>query len=227
MSAVARFDRVARPYRCMEYFTFGPYLQKCRRLRISEMISSRSVLVYGDGDGRFLAELARSIPKIPITAIDASRAMLHQVAQRLPEEADTRLVHADALECDARGLRDAPFDLIVTHFFLDCFNETELALLLLRVNAAAAERAMWVVSEFAIPPSNPTRLLAALVVRSLYLGFGLLTGLKTRRLPDYGRVMRKAGWVLENQRESLFGLLVSERWRRRDSHGTNSAIDPT
>jgi SAM-dependent methyltransferase len=225
MSAFAGFDRVARLYCWMEYFCFGPYLQKCRRLRLSEMTSSRSVLVYGDGDGRFLAELARSLPNTPIAAIDVSGAMLREVERRLPREADVRLVHANALECGATGFPEAPFDLIVTHFFLDCFDEAELALLLSRVNAAAEEHAMWVVSDFAIPRRNPARLLAALIVRSLYLGFGLLTGLKTRRLPDHGRVMRQTGWVLESRRELLFGLMVSERWRRRASHESNSRLN--
>ena len=53
-----------------------------------------------------------------------------------------------------------------------------------------------------------------LIVRGLYLAFALLTGLKTRRLPDHARVMRDAGWLLEGRRELLWGLLVSERWRR-------------
>jgi hypothetical protein len=42
----------------------------------------------------------------------------------------------------------------------------------------------------------------------------LLTGLRTRRLPDHGRVMREAGWSLEDRRTLLEGLLISERWRR-------------
>jgi hypothetical protein len=41
-----------------------------------------------------------------------------------------------------------------------------------------------------------------------------LTGLRTRRLPDHGHVMRKAGWVLEDKRQLLLGLLASERWHR-------------
>jgi hypothetical protein len=86
--------------------------------------------------------------------------------------------------------------------------------LLSRVNAAVTENALWVVSEFAIPQRNPARLVGLLILRGLYLAFGLLTGMRTRRLPDYGRVMREAGWVLEDRRESLLGLLVSESWRR-------------
>jgi len=103
--------------------------------------------------------------------------------------------------------------LIVSHFFLDCFSELEVAQLLTRVRDAVCEDAIWIVSDFAIPQQSPARQMATLIVRILYVAFGLLTGLATRRLPDHGRMMREAGWTLEDCRELLFGLLVSERWR--------------
>jgi ubiquinone/menaquinone biosynthesis C-methylase UbiE len=216
MSRPARFGRLARVYRWMEYFSFGPYLQRCRMLRIAELIACRSALVYGDGDGRFLAELVRSAPGIRIAAVDASSEMLRQAAKRRPLEA--RLVQADALACEVSAFPEAPFDLIVSHFFLDCFDEEELSTLLARVNAAVGEGAVWVVSDFAIPPQPVARQLGRLVVGGLYLAFGLLTGLRTRRLPDHGRVMRECGWRLEDRRTLLLGLLASERWRRLLSH---------
>jgi|HubBroStandDraft_5_1064220.scaffolds.fasta_scaffold207397_2 SAM-dependent methyltransferase len=214
MSSLAAFDRLARAYRWMEYFSFGPYLQQCRRLRLAEMASFQRALVYGDGDGRFLAELVRCSAEIHATAVDASSKMLLRLAHRLPSRAQVRLVHADALACPPAEFPDAPFDLIVSHFFLDCFNEAEIASLVACVNAAAAKTTHWVVSDFAIPRRQPARLVAAVIVRGLYIAFGLLTGLKTRSLPDHARVMRESGWVLEDRRELLAGLLMSECWRR-------------
>lgn len=214
MNAAAQFDRLARVYRWMEYFSFGPYLQQCRNLRMDEMTSCKRALVFGDGDGRFLAELVRRAPAMQATAVDASSRMLHHLAHRLPPKAQVLLVHADALECEPAEFPDAPFDLVVSHFFLDCFNETEIASFVARVNVAVEKRALWMVSDFAIPPRNPARFLGTLIVRGLYLAFGLLTGLRTRRLPDHARVMREAGWMLQDRRELLLGLLVSERWRQ-------------
>jgi cyclopropane fatty-acyl-phospholipid synthase-like methyltransferase len=214
MKAPANFGRLARAYRWMEYFSFGPYLQQCRRLRLAEMASSRRALIYGDGDGRFLATLMEDRPTIHVVAVDASNEMLQQAARRLPSGVNVRLVHADALECDLAEFPEAPFDLVVTHFFLDCFHEGELTPWLSQVNAAVAENALWVLSEFAIPKRNPARLAGMLIVRGLYLIFGLLTGLRTRRLPEHERIMQSAGWVLEDRRELLLGILVSETWRR-------------
>jgi ubiquinone/menaquinone biosynthesis C-methylase UbiE len=214
MNAPARFGRLAHAYRWMEYFSFGPYLKQCRESRISEMTNCRGALVFGDGDGRFLTELVRHSPKMQVTAVDASREMLRQTERRLPPEAQVRLVHRDALECEPTELSEAQIDLVVSHFFFDCFDEEELASLLATVNTAVDDSAIWVISDFAIPQRVVARQLGMLIVRGLYLAFGLLTGLRTRLLPDHGRVMREAGWVLEDKRHFLLGLLASERWRR-------------
>jgi ubiquinone/menaquinone biosynthesis C-methylase UbiE len=213
MSQPANFGRLARLYRWMEYFSFGPYLAECRNLRLAEASVYQHALVYGDGDGRFLARLLRSAPGIQVAAIDSSARMLQQAARRLPAGSRVRLVQADALACQPAGFPEVPFDLIVSHFFLDCFNEEEIAQLLTCVRGAVAENAIWIVSDFAIPQHAPARQIGTLIIRSLYLAFGLLTGLKARHLPDHGRMMREAGWQLENRKELLFGLLISERWR--------------
>lgn len=213
MNTPARFGHLAWAYRWMEYFSFGPYLQQCRRLRIREMVTCRRAMVYGDGDGRFLSQLVRRAPGIKVLAVDASEEMLRRAAQRLPSNAEVRLVKADALTYQAATLPEASFDLIVSHFFLDCFEEDQLTTLLARVNSAAAEGAMWVISEFAIPDRPVAREAGRLVVSALYFAFALLTGLRTRHLPDHGRVMRKAGWRLEERSTLLLGLLTSERWR--------------
>ena len=211
MRKIARFDRLARLYFWMEYFSFGPYLQRCRCLRLVEMRNRKRALIYGDGDGRFLAKLVRVAPALQITAVDASDAMLRRARLRLPANASVQWVHADARQWEPPRSR---FDLIVSHFFLDCFDEDEVAGIVSRVNAAAADDAMWVVSEFAIPRGPFAGRAGRLIVSALYLAFGWMTGLTVRRLPDYAGVLRHAGWQLEDRRQLLRGLLVSEIWRR-------------
>ena len=184
---------------------------------MDEAAQNHRALVYGDGDGRFLAELVKRAPVMRAAAVDASAKMLSQTARKLPAGTRVRLVHSDALACEPAQFPDAPFDLVVSHFFLDCFTEPEIGLLVSRVDKAVCDDAIWIVSDFAIPQRAPASQIAALIVRGLYLAFGVLTGLTTRRLPNYGRVMREAGWRLEDRRKLLFGLLISERWRRSSS----------
>ena len=214
MTAPAEFGRLARSYRWIEYLSFGFYLKQCRELRINEMLRCNRALVYGDGDGRFLAKLTRRAPRMQITAVDASSQMLRQAGFRLPADAQVHLFHADALAFLSDEVAEHPFDLVISHFFLDCFDEDQLTSLMNRVAAATSAGTIWVVSDFAIPKHPAVRVFGIAIIRSLYFAFGLLTGLKTRRLPDHARVMRDAGWVLDDERRLLFGLLISQRWRR-------------
>ena len=53
------FDRLARPYRWLEYAAFGRVLLRCRYDLLPWLADARRVLTVGEGDGRFVAELVR------------------------------------------------------------------------------------------------------------------------------------------------------------------------
>ena len=204
------FDRLAKVYRWMELFTFGPCLSHCREAFLPELASVRRALILGDGDGRFGAELLRANPYVEICAVDASPAMLAVLLRRAGADASRVCVCC----ADARGWQPEmpPYDLVVTHFFLDCLTSEECFALAARVRGAVSPRAVWIVSEFAIPESRFGRWVARPLVWLLYRAFGLLTGLKMRRLPDYHFALREAGFTLARRRAWLCGLLASEMW---------------
>ena len=79
----ANFDRIARPYRWLEYLSFGPMLERCRFYRIPQLAEARHALVLGDGDGRFLARLLARNPSLHTDVIDQSPAMLRLLESRV------------------------------------------------------------------------------------------------------------------------------------------------
>lgn len=209
------FDPIARVYRWLEYATFFNALERCRLAHLAAVSGARRVLVLGDGDGRFLARLLKVAPHLTADAVDSSHAMLHLAEKRVREVdpsaiARVRFHQGDALEY---GPWDH-YDLVITHFFLDCFSEPEIERLLLRIQPHLAPEARWLVSEFAIPKRQPTALFARLLIGALYRAFGILTGLRTRKLPDYGALLRRHGFVLLTAQEHLAGLLRSELWQQ-------------
>lgn len=206
------FDRLVHAYRYMEYFTFGPCLERCRRAFLPELTGCRRALVFGDGDGRFTAHLLAANPDIKIDAVDSSAAMLRALLRRAGRNADR--VRTGCIDARAWEPQDAIYDLVATHFFLDCLSAEEIEVLAGCVRGAASPAAQWVVSEFAVPAGWFGKLVAAPLVSVLYLAFGLLTGLRVRRLPDYHVALEKAGFMLKERRSWLKGLLVSEIWMR-------------
>jgi hypothetical protein len=119
-----------------------------------------------------------------------------------------RLHHADALNWKPTG----SYDLIVSHFFLDCFFPQQLEQLFAGVLPHALPGAQWVISEFAIPPNAFARYLARGIIGFLYRAFGLLTGLPVRALPDYATPLLGRGLAPTHDRRYLAGLLCSQIW---------------
>ncbi len=207
----ANFNKLAQVYRWLEWFTFGPILWRCRCAFLGEMKDRRSALVIGDGDGRFTARLLERNSHVVVEALDASEAMLHQLLLRAA--GNIRRVHARLADARCPNLLSRRFDLIATHFFLDCLTTSEVEALALQIRAGLEPDAAWVISEFAVPDNLYGRLVARPLVSALYFAFGLLTGLTIRQLPEHHDALQIAGFVLTRQRKWLGGLLVSEMWQ--------------
>ncbi len=194
----------------MEYLSFGPLLQRCRLQFLPEVADARRALVLGDGDGRFTAALMQALPGVRVHAVDESAEMLAALWERVIEKGAAHRLEiscADAVE----DLPEESFDLVCTHFLLDCFGQGDVEALVAQVRRRMP-RGRWVISEFAVP-GGAMRLPALLLVRALYLVFGVLTGLTTRSLPAYAQVLRANGLVLVQSRERLGGILRAELWR--------------
>jgi ubiquinone/menaquinone biosynthesis C-methylase UbiE len=216
MDAVSRslnFDLLARPYRWLEYATFGRALERCRFHFLPALSSERHALVLGDGDGRFLARLLQANPRLKADVVDVSLAMLRVLNTRLTPQARRRVTLHKA---DARGFvpPSTGYDLVVTHFFFDCLFQAELDAFVNRVKPCLTPGAYWVVSEFAKARGRAGSVLSWAVVSGLYQAFGLLTGLEVRSLPDHRATLESFGFKLQCEEQWLQGLLVSQLWQK-------------
>jgi ubiquinone/menaquinone biosynthesis C-methylase UbiE len=209
-----RFDRVARIYRAMEYLSFGPLLERCRFFHLPRLGAAQRALVMGDGDGRFIARLLAEHEDMRADAVDLSPAMLGLLRGRVVARgALGRLTVACA---DARAFTPPArnYNLVVTHFFLDCLTTEEAAQLIARVRPRLAPGAVWLVSEFAVPPQGHLRRrLAQSLIASLYAAFRLLTGLRVRSIPAWRDLLGQAGFAPVAAHAWLGGILVSELWQ--------------
>jgi SAM-dependent methyltransferase len=207
------FDRIAPFYRWLEYLTFGWALHRCRNSFLSAVTSCRRALVLGDGDGRFMARLLASNPHLQVDAIDLSPAMLVRLSRRAHGEDPTAASRLRTNVADARTfLPTGSYDLVVTHFFLDCLTQPEVESLATRIRPYLAPNALWLLSEFRIPKGS-LRLPARALIRSLYFGFRILTGLRTSQLPDHAAALSAIGLCRSSQRLFFAGLLTAELWQ--------------
>jgi len=217
-STTPNFDRIARPYQLLEYLTLGGSLERTRMHLLPRLLSRRNALVLGDGDGRFLSQLLIANQTLCATTVDISVAMLALLRKRCaPYSERLRIIHNDALML-AHDI-DEPYDLVVSHFFLDCLTQEQLDQLVQRTAPALSAGALWLVSDFNIPEGALYRP-ARLCVSSLYLAFRILTGLRVNRLPDYGATLTGTGFKRIVRQEFLGGILFTELWQTDQQSNT-------
>jgi len=209
------FDLLAPHYRWMEWLLAGEKLQRCRTAFVHAIPRPRRVLMLGEGNGRCLVELLRAYPEARFTCVDASRRMLDRARARVRARglSDERVefVHADVSGWQAPPEK---FDLLVTHFFLDCFRPDQLAELVPRLAAAAAPDARWLLADFREPASGVARWRARGILRAMYLFFQRATRLPAWRLTPPDVLLQQNDFVLREWTLSEWGLLHSDLWQR-------------
>jgi SAM-dependent methyltransferase len=208
-------DQLAPYYQPLEYAFFGRSLEHRRFSFLLEMAGSRRALVCGGGDGRFLARLLRFNPHIAVDFVDASPVMTSLAERRIAGMGHRSLCRVHFNVCDIREFDpgETRYDLIVTHFFLDCFSDEEIHFLISRLLRWMLPGGQWIVSEFREADGLFGRLWTGAVIRSLYAAFRISTGLRVARLPNYYQPLLAQNLHPRRQELALGGLLCSSLWQ--------------
>ncbi len=213
--SVMSFDTLAPFYRWMEVLTAGNKLQRCREAFLSEVPAPRQILIAGEGHGRSLVACRRQFPEAHITCLDSSLEMLTQARRNLQRQGLTEeaveFLHADVLYWTTPP--QGRYDLIITHFFLDCFRADQLEVLVPLLASAAAPGASWLIADFQVAPAGWKRWRSRTIIWMLYRFFRLTTQLPARELAPPDGHLKNAGFHLQHRREREWGLLKSEWWQ--------------
>jgi|SRR5882672_11051965 len=209
------FDLLAPHYRWLEWLLAGKKLQRCRTAFVHAIPKPRRVLMLGEGNGRCLVELLRAYPEARFTCVDASRRMLDRAQARVRahglETERIEFIHADVSGWRQPAVK---FDLLVTHFFLDCFRPDQLAQMVPRLAAAATPDARWLLADFREPASGIAKWRARGILRAMYFFFQRVTGLPASRLTPPDAFLQQSGFVLRERSFFEWGLLHSDLWQR-------------
>jgi ubiquinone/menaquinone biosynthesis C-methylase UbiE len=210
------FDAIAPWYRTLEWIAFGGDLQRCRIACLKEIAAPRRALIAGEGNGRFLCELLRRHPGVEVDCIDASQRMLQLAQKRLERELPDRVQSARFLQRDLTSWSppDHHYDLLVTHFFLDCFAEAQLAAIVRKLARASTEDANWLLADFCVPAKGTARLHARALLAVMYRFFRLTARIQASKLIDPTPFLRAEGFSLARRHLFRKGILRSEMWGR-------------
>jgi ubiquinone/menaquinone biosynthesis C-methylase UbiE len=204
------FDRVAPYYRELEILVFGRQLQEARIAFVRQISPPVRVLIAGEGNGRFLAEFVRQFPGTEITCVEASARMI-VLARKGLEAGRVNFVQEDIREVTIPA---AQYDLIVTHFLLDCFGAETLERLIRKLAAAATPKAQWLIADFCEPAGGWSRFRARFLIAIMYFFFRTVARIEAKRLVNYRPWLRECGFALTREILMPNEMIRSELWER-------------
>ena len=201
------FDRLAPWYDGLGLF-FGRALHRSQTSMLDRVDPSRRILLIGGGTGRLPAALSSQFPGVLVDAVDISERMLRRSCSRLSNSAAENVCFIPA---DIRTWSpDKNYDLIVTPYVLDCFDNATVEQLCSRLARNLHPGGQWLFCDFdGPPPTRPMHRLARLVIAGLYRFFGVTCSLAARRLPDFGRAFASASLGVVDERWYCGGLMKS------------------
>lgn len=210
------FDRIAPHYRWLESLAFGEALQRARVAHISSISSPRNVLIVGEGNGRFLLRLVQEFPGARVRCVEASAQMIRLARERLRATGTRGADNVEFTNADIRtvALPERTYDLIVTHFFLDCFREHDVAEIVSQLSRSATQDAQWLLADFCVPGGTLAHRGARFWLKVMYQFFRIVSALEAEELTDPSSHLRDHCFSIVSQQFLWLGMVNSQLWRR-------------
>jgi ubiquinone/menaquinone biosynthesis C-methylase UbiE len=187
------FCRFARAYNLLEKLVFNDTLEKTRFACLDSISESKRILLLGEGDGRFLEKLTSINPNCLVTVLDASPIMLALAKARVPPTFQGK-IHFCKEDATKFPFPFEAFDAVVSHFFLDCFTEKTLSILLEKLSTALRPSGKWLIADFVEPYPNTLHSLPQYIsLRILYVFFRLTCGIEAHKIVSPHKILRAHG----------------------------------
>jgi ubiquinone/menaquinone biosynthesis C-methylase UbiE len=127
-------------------------------------------------------------------------------------------IRADALTWNPP---DHDYDLIVTHFFLDCFRRDQLEALIGKLTRVADPQANWLLADFQSASAGWRRRRSEIILWMMYRFFTIVTRLPAKELIDPASILEQNGFKLRARDVQDWDLLHSDWWQQE--RGIHSA----
>jgi len=201
------FDFVAPAYPLLERASFGNALNEARAAFLRETARARNVLLIGEGNGRFLAELLARKRGGCVTVIDSSPKMLRLLAKRIStirRYTQLKLIAADFLMWSGE---QSSYDAVVTHFFLDLFRPGSQLRAVRKISEMAKLGALWVNVDYRVIKTKP---LHRLVDWLQYRFDEIFSGVEADRQYDPSDHISASGWLVGEERLFCRGRVAAQ-----------------
>lgn len=209
MNKAIDFSRLASIYDFLGGIVFLGSLHRSQIHFLSRLQKIENVLIVGGGTGRFLVELLKLGKVEKLTYVDISAGMISQAKKKVQ-----KIGALDKVDFICGGLDSIPdkeYDLICTHYFLDCFEEVELSGIMKKFKKLLSKEGVWHFTDFYLDSSSS--IFRKCFVAFLYRFFKVFCGLKVKKLPNFKLLFLENGLQVEEEKYFFKCLLRTAIYR--------------
>jgi len=205
------FDHIAPIYNIGENIFFGNQLNLARTVFTDELMNSHSVLLLGEGRGKFLRELLAINHNCSVTIVDSSSRMIRYQKSKVSKANFDRVnFHCVSIETFSTNQK---FDLICSFFFWDCFTVQQINKLVPSCSTLLLTKGLWITSDF-IDLMNHKNYVNYFKIRLLYLFFHLTTGIRAWRVEPFRNFAQENGLRLLKTDETKKNFICTELYQK-------------
>ncbi|GAB3013728.1 class I SAM-dependent methyltransferase [Spirosoma pulveris] len=204
------FNWIAPVYDTLAFLVFGRKLQRAQGIFLDRVTPKSSVLLVGGGTGWLLEQLLVDCKPERVLYLETSSRMVARATRRMTRKSLPGTVTfrvGDETTLDASD----QFDVVITPFLLDLFNEQTLQNRLIpSLLRALKPGGTWLVTDFVAPSIWWQKVLLWTMIRF----FRLIAGIQSSSLVNWQQCLADAGLSLLERKAQVGEMASSEVWSR-------------
>jgi len=184
------FSSLSSIYDVLGLLMFQGSLHSSQVYFFDKMPKIKKALILGGGTGKFLVDLLNSVLVEKVIYVDISPGMIAKAKDKV-----RKLKLENKVEFICGGFESIPvgqYDLICTHYFLDCFEEEHIVEMLQVLKKSLSENGVWHFTDFYL--DSGSSFLRKKFVAFLYFFFRTSCGLKVDKLANFKKVFKNTGF---------------------------------
>lgn len=198
----ANFDSVAPFYDSLARMVFGNAIISSQKFLAEAIPAKSSVLIAGGGTGNILEIISRRHPAgLHITYADSSAKMISISKTKYRGENEVVFINQPLQQIAQLPL----FDIIITPFFLDNFSDQTAEIVFNKLHSHLRAKGLWLFSDFQL--SENKRLWQKILLKAMYLFFGLVCRIEASHLPNTSALFDKYKYKLVSA-QTLFSEFI-------------------
>ncbi len=191
----------------MSFLVFGDIIMKSQVCLCKHIAPNSKILIVGGGSGLLLEEITKiHYSGLCITYIDSSSKMIDKARKRNIGKNNITFLNL-AIES---YLSNISFDIIITPYFLDNFNETSFREIWNILHNYLKKEGLWLNTDFNIPTKRKHHFL----LKVMLLFFRITCGVETKKLPDIKKHFNKYYYDLIEEHNFVDNFISSVVYKK-------------